>query len=77
MSSITPLVGVIMGSQSDWPTMRNTTETLIALGIPFEARIVSAHRTPKRMAEYATMARERGLSVIIAGLAELHTCRAW
>ena len=67
MSSVTPLVGVIMGSQSDWPTMRHATETLAALDIAFEARIVSAHRTPARMADYATTARKRGLAVIIAG----------
>ena len=67
MSSVTPLVGVIMGSQSDWSTMRHATETLAALNIAFEARIVSAHRTPARMADYATTARERGLAVIIAG----------
>ena len=67
MSSVTPLVGVIMGSQSDWPTMRHVTETLTALDVAFEARIVSAHRTPARMADYATTARERGLAVIIAG----------
>ena len=67
MSSVTPLVGVIMGSQSDWPTMRHATETLAVLDIAFEARIVSAHRTPARMADYATTARERGLAVIIAG----------
>ena len=67
MSSVTPLVGVIMGSQSDWPTMRHATETLAVLDIAFEARIVSAHRTPARMADYATAARERGLAVIIAG----------
>ena len=67
MSSVTPLVGVIMGSQSDWPTMRHATEILAALDIAFEARIVSAHRTPVRMADYATTARERGLAVIIAG----------
>ena len=67
MSSVTPLVGVIMGSQSDWPTMRHATETLALLDIAFEARIVSAHRTPARMADYATTARERGLAVIIAG----------
>ena len=67
MSSVTPLVGVIMGSQSDWPTVRHATETLAALDIAFEARIVSAHRTPARMADYATTARERGLAVIIAG----------
>ena len=62
-----PLVGVIMGSQSDWTTMRHATETLAALGVPFEARIVSAHRTPKRMMSYASGARARGLKVIIAG----------
>ncbi|MGB1006137.1 MAG: 5-(carboxyamino)imidazole ribonucleotide mutase [Thalassobaculaceae bacterium] len=67
MSSVTPLVGVIMGSQSDWPTMRHSAKTLSALDIAFEARIVSAHRTPGRMADYATTARERGLAVIIAG----------
>ena len=67
MSSVTPLVGVIMGSQSDWPTMRHAAETLTALDIAFEARIVSAHRTPGRMADYATTARARGLAVIIAG----------
>ena len=62
-----PLVGVIMGSQSDWETMRHVTETLAALEIAFEARVVSAHRTPDRMFEYADEAAERGLKVIIAG----------
>lgn len=62
-----PLVGVIMGSQSDWPTMRHATETLEALGVPYEVRIVSAHRTPDRMVRYAQDARARGLKVIIAG----------
>ncbi len=62
-----PLVGVIMGSQSDWETMRHVTETLAALEIAFEARVVSAHRTPDRMFEYAAEAAERGLKVIIAG----------
>ncbi len=62
-----PLVGLIMGSQSDWTTMRHAAETLEALGVPFEARIVSAHRTPKRMMSYATAAKARGLKVIIAG----------
>ncbi len=60
-------VGLIMGSQSDWTTMRHTAETLEALGVTFEARIVSAHRTPKRMMTYAASARSRGLKVIIAG----------
>jgi 5-(carboxyamino)imidazole ribonucleotide mutase len=62
-----PLVGIIMGSQSDWKTMRHAAETLAALGIAHETRIVSAHRTPKRMTEYAEGARARGLMVIIAG----------
>ncbi len=60
-------VGVIMGSQSDWETMRHTTETLTALGVPFEAKIVSAHRTPDRLVAYAKAAKSRGLQVIIAG----------
>ncbi len=62
-----PLVGLIMGSQSDWSTMRHAAETLTALGVPHEARIVSAHRTPKRMMSYASAAKGRGLKVIIAG----------
>jgi len=61
------LVGIIMGSQSDWPTMRHAAETLAALHIPYETRIVSAHRTPDRLAEYAKTARGRGLRVILAG----------
>ena len=62
-----PAVGLIMGSQSDWATMRHTAETLEALGVPFEARIISAHRTPKRMMAYASGAKGRGLKVIVAG----------
>jgi 5-(carboxyamino)imidazole ribonucleotide mutase len=62
-----PLVGLIMGSQSDWPTMRHAWETLQALGVPVEKRIISAHRTPHRMVEYASSAKGRGLSAIIAG----------
>jgi len=62
-----PLVGIIMGSQSDWETMRHAAETLASLGIAHESRIVSAHRTPKRMAEYAEGASSRGIRVIIAG----------
>ncbi len=62
-----PLVGVIMGSQSDWPTLRHAAEVLEALGVPYETRIVSAHRTPKRLFDYAAGARDRGLKVIIAG----------
>ena len=62
-----PLVGIIMGSQSDWPTMRHAADTLGRLGVPHEVRIVSAHRTPDRLAEYAKGARARGLRVVIAG----------
>ncbi|RDD61768.1 5-(carboxyamino)imidazole ribonucleotide mutase [Ferruginivarius sediminum] len=62
-----PVVGIIMGSQSDWPTMRNAAETLEQLGIAHETRIVSAHRTPDRLVDYAKTARERGLKVIVAG----------
>jgi 5-(carboxyamino)imidazole ribonucleotide mutase len=60
-------VGIIMGSQSDWDTMRHAAEMLQKLAVPHEARIVSAHRTPKRLVAYAEGARERGLKVIIAG----------
>lgn len=62
-----PLVGVIMGSSSDWETMRHACESLAALGIPYEQKVVSAHRTPDLLFEYASTARERGLMVIIAG----------
>ena len=61
------LVGVIMGSKSDWDTMRHASETLTEFAVPHETRIVSAHRTPHLLAEYATGAAERGLEVIIAG----------
>jgi len=67
MAKRSPLVGIIMGSQSDWATLRHAAETLAALGVPHEARIVSAHRTPKRMYAYAEGARGRGLKAIIAG----------
>jgi 5-(carboxyamino)imidazole ribonucleotide mutase len=63
----TPLVGVIMGSQSDWQTMRHAVEVLETLHVPHEVRIVSAHRTPKRLMAYAEGARDRGLKVIVAG----------
>ena len=63
----TPLIGVIMGSQSDWATMTHTADTLTSLGVPHECRIVSAHRTPDRLREYASSARGRGLRVIVAG----------
>jgi 5-(carboxyamino)imidazole ribonucleotide mutase len=62
-----PLVGVIMGSKSDWDTMRHADELLTRFGVPHECRVVSAHRTPAVMAEYATGAAGRGLEVIIAG----------
>ena len=62
-----PLVGVIMGSRSDWDTLRHTAETLEKLGIAHETRVVSAHRTPERLFEYAKAAAGRGLQVIIAG----------
>ena len=66
-SDTTALVGIVMGSQSDWPTMRLAAEMLDALEVPYETRIVSAHRTPDRLAAYAKSARERGLRAIIAG----------
>jgi 5-(carboxyamino)imidazole ribonucleotide mutase len=62
-----PVVGIIMGSQSDWATLRHAAATLEQLAVPNELRIVSAHRTPDRLREYATGARQRGLKVIIAG----------
>ena len=62
-----PLVGIIMGSRSDWETMRHAAETLDALGVLHESKVVSAHRTPKRLYDYADSARERGLKLIIAG----------
>jgi len=61
------LVGIVMGSQSDWDTMRHAADTLARLGVPHETRIVSAHRTPKRLYAYAEGAKARGLKVIIAG----------
>ena len=60
-------IGICMGSQSDWPTMKHAANVLDALGIAYEAKITSAHRTPKRMADYAETARQRGIKVIIAG----------
>ena len=62
-----PLVGIIMGSRSDWETMRHAAETLDLLGVAHEVKVVSAHRTPKRLYEYAHSAKERGLKTIIAG----------
>ena len=60
-------VGIIMGSRSDWDTMRHAAETLDALGVPHECKVVSAHRTPQRLYDYATSAVDRGLKVVIAG----------
>jgi 5-(carboxyamino)imidazole ribonucleotide mutase len=62
-----PVVGIVMGSRSDWETMRHAADTLDELGVPFEAEVVSAHRTPDRLFEYAASAEERGLQVIVAG----------
>jgi 5-(carboxyamino)imidazole ribonucleotide mutase len=62
-----PLVGIIMGSSSDWETMRHAAETLDKLGVEHEVKVVSAHRTPKRLYEYASSAKGRGLKLIIAG----------
>lgn len=62
-----PAVAIIMGSQSDWPTMRHAAEILDALAVPYEARIVSAHRTPDRLVSFAKGARDNGFKVIIAG----------
>ena len=67
MADEAPQVGIIMGSQSDWETMRHAADTLAALGVACEARIVSAHRTPDRLYEYARTAAGRGLKVIVAG----------
>jgi len=66
MASAHPLVGLIMGSKSDWETMAAAAQTLDALAIPYEAKVVSAHRTPKRLYDYATGAKARGLKVIVA-----------
>jgi 5-(carboxyamino)imidazole ribonucleotide mutase len=62
-----PLVGIIMGSRSDWETMRHAADMLARLGVPHEVRVVSAHRTPQRLYDYAAAAAARGLQVIIAG----------
>src|SRR4051812_27205189 len=62
-----PLVGIIMGSKSDWETMRHAAETLETLGVAFETRVVSAHRTPDLLFEYASTAEGRGIEVIVAG----------
>ena len=67
MSEEKPGVGIIMGSRSDWPTLKAAADVLDELRIPYETKIVSAHRTPKRLYDYATSAQSRGLKVIIAG----------
>mgnify|MGYP002682888006 CR=1 FL=1 len=67
MTRAKPLVGIIMGSQSDWPTMKRAASVLDDLAVPYETRIVSAHRTPDRLVEYSKSARGRGIKVIIAG----------
>jgi len=67
LSDPQPLVGIIMGSRSDWETMRHAAETLDGLGVPYEVRVASVHRTPDLVREYATGAEWRGLAVIIAG----------
>jgi len=64
---VQPLIGIIMGSSSDWETMRHAADTLRALGVEHEVKVVSAHRTPKRLFDYASSAKERGLKLIVAG----------
>jgi 5-(carboxyamino)imidazole ribonucleotide mutase len=66
-ASKAPLIGIIMGSKSDWPTLKHAADLLDELAVPYEARIVSAHRTPERLYEYAKSAKARGLKAIIAG----------
>ncbi len=65
--SVAPVVGIIMGSPSDWPVMQHAAEILDRLGVPYEAKVVSAHRTPQRLYAYAGAAAGRGLKIIIAG----------
>ncbi len=67
MTNENPSVSIIMGSKSDWPTMQHASKTLESLNVPFETKIVSAHRTPKRLYDYANEAKTRGIKVIIAG----------
>ena len=67
MSVAKPVVGIIMGSRSDWPTLKAAAKVLDKLKVPYETRVVSAHRTPKRLYDYASKAQKRGLKVIIAG----------
>jgi hypothetical protein len=72
-----PLVGVIMGSDSDWPVMSAAAEALAEFAVPYEVGVYSAHRTPQRMLDYATSAAGRGLRVIVAGAEERRTCQGW
>ena len=72
-----PLVAVLMGSTSDWETMRHADTTLAEFGVARECRVVSAHRTPALMAEYAAAAEGRGVRVVIAGAGGRPTCRGW
>jgi len=67
LAKVGPLVGIIMGSKSDWETMRHAAEMLDQLSVPYETKVVSAHRTPQRLYDYARSARTRGLKVIVAG----------
>ena len=67
MNDAKPVVGIIMGSRSDWPTLKPAADVLDALRVPYETKVVSAHRTPRRLYDYASTARDRGLKVIIAG----------
>ena len=67
MQSVKPIVGIMMGSQSDWTTMKHTKLTLEKLGVPCEAKIISAHRTPSRLVNYVESAKDRGILVLIAG----------
>ena len=75
MSEAQPVIGIIMGSRSDWETMREASATLAALHIPHECKVVSAHRTPDRLYEYAKGAADRGLKCIIAGEIGRASCR--
>ena len=70
-------VAIVMGSQSDWETMRHAASTLTTLAIPFAAKIVSAHRTPDRLVNFAKTARDQGFRVIIAGAGGPRICPAW
>jgi 5-(carboxyamino)imidazole ribonucleotide mutase len=65
-NNLRPVVGIVIGSQSDWPVVEHTAKTLASLGIPYEARVLSAHRTPREAFDYAATAKERGLKIIIA-----------